>query len=121
MKKVLVLVLAMVASASATFAVNPGDYDVFYKLNDQSTLKSLVRYLKVNNVQTEQLKNVFSVTENELKSALKSEDEVAGEKAISSNFSSAKKILSNKQYIKYFTVVNLTISNKYYDVLLTEK
>jgi len=121
MKKIFVLILVMVAFTSATFAVNPSDYDVFYKLNDNSTFKSLVHYLKVDNNRAERLKNVCLTTATELKSAQKSEDNVAAANAIDSNFANAKKVLTSKQYKMYSTIVNLTISNRNYEVLLAEK
>ena len=38
MKKVLVLVLVMVAAATSAFAIEPGNYKAVYKLNDENNL-----------------------------------------------------------------------------------
>jgi len=45
------------------------EYKVFYKLNDEKTFNSLVRYLDVTDEQEEKLKYVFSLTENKMKNA----------------------------------------------------
>ncbi len=120
MKKMLITLTVLVASATAAFALNPVDYEVFMKLNDNSTFKGLVRYLKVDNEQAENLKNVFTITQNQMQSALKSENDAAAEKAMNSNLANTRNILSNKQYKKFLTIVNLTINNRYNEVLLSE-
>jgi hypothetical protein len=109
MKKVLVLV--MVALATSAFAINPGNYKVVYKLNNETTFNSLARYLNVDDTQADQLKYVFELTENKMKSALKSDNEVAVEKVLSFNVANAKYILSDVQYKKYLIVLNLSVNN----------
>lgn len=121
MKKILVIVMVLLAGASSTYAINPGDYEVFYKLNDNSTFKGLVRYLNADNEQAENLKYVFTVAENEMKTALSSENEANAEKAMNFNLGNVKNILTEYQYKKYLTIINLTISNRYNEVLITEK
>ena len=118
MKKVLVLV--MVAFATSAFALNPSNYKAVYKLNDETTFNSLVRYLNADNVQAEQLKYVFELTENKLKSALNSDNEAAVDKVMLFNVGNAKYILSDSQYKKYLVVLNLSINNEN-DEFLTQK
>lgn len=121
MKKILVIVMVLVASTASTFAINPSDYDVFYKMNNNSTFYGLVRYLNADSEQAENLKYVFTITENELKSAVKSGNDAAAEKAMNFNLGNAKNILTSVQYKKFLTIINLTVSNRYEEVLLTEK
>jgi hypothetical protein len=118
MKKVLVLV--MVVFATSVFAINPTNYKAVYKLNNETTFNSLVRYLNVDDTQADQLKYVFELTENKMKSALKSENEAAADKVLLFNVGNAKYILSESQYKKYLAVLNLSVNNENNE-LLTEK
>ena len=115
MKKVLVLV--MVVFATSAFAINPTNYKAVYKLNNETTFNSLVRYLNADGTQADQLKYVFELTENKLKSALKSDNEVAADKAIMFNVGNAKNILSDSQYKKYLAVLNLSVNNESEELL----
>jgi hypothetical protein len=91
-------------------------------MNNSSTFKGLVRYLKADSEQTENLKYIFEVTNNEMQTALKADNEKAAEKAMNFNLGNARNILTSYQYKKYLTIINLTINNKYEeDILLTEK
>ena len=118
MKKVLVLV--MVAFATSAFAMKPSNYKAVYKLNNEPTFNALVRYLNVDDSQADQLKYVFELTENKMKSALKSDNEAAVDKALLFNVGNAKYILSDNQYRKYLVVLNLSINNSN-EELLTQK
>jgi hypothetical protein len=110
MKKVLVLV--MVVFATSVFAINPTNYKAVYKLNNETTFNSLVRYLNADETQADQLKYVFELTENKMKSALKSENEAAADKVLLFNVGNAKYILSESQYKKYLAVLNLSVNNE---------
>lgn len=121
MKKVIVAIAILVASATSTFALNPEKTDVFYKLNNERVFNGLIKYLETNDEQTENLKYIFKKTENKIKHANQKNDEIAFENAIVFNLANAKHILSGKQYRKYLTLINLTISNdNYYNALLAE-
>ena len=109
MKKVLVLVLVTIATSA--FAINPGNYKAVYKLNNEPTFDALVRYLDVDETQADQLKYVFQLTENKMKSALKSENELAADKVLLFNVANARYILSDEQYKKYLVVLNLSVNN----------
>jgi hypothetical protein len=122
MKKILVLVMVLVAGATSTFAISPADSDVFYKLNNSSTFTGLMKYLNADGEQAVYLKQVFALTEEKMKAALKAENEVAAEKTVNFNLGNAKNILTSYQYKRYLTILNLTVNNKYNgEVLLTEK
>jgi len=119
MKKVLVFV--MVAFATSVFAINPSNYKTIYKLNNEPTFNALVRYLNANDTQADQLKYVFELTENKMRSALKSENDVeAVDNVLLFNVANAKYILSDNQYRKYLVVLNLSINNEN-DEFLTQK
>ncbi|MDD4993842.1 MAG: hypothetical protein PHR83_16595 [Paludibacter sp.] len=122
MKKILVIVMVLVAGATSTFAVNPAEYDVFYKLNNPSTFTGLMKYLDADGEQAEYLKLVFTMAEDKMKAALKADNEADAEKAMNFNLGNAKNILTSYQYKKYLTIINLTVNNRYNEeVLLTEK
>jgi len=101
----------MVAIATSAFAINPGNYKTVYKLNNESTFNALTRYLAVDENQADQLKYVFQLTENKMKSALKSENELAADKVLLFNVANARYILSDEQYKKYLVVLNLSVNN----------
>ena len=119
MKKILVVFLVMVAFTTNAFSANPNEYDAFSKLYNKSNFNAIVRYLNVDSEQSDQLKSVFSVSENKLKSALKLENEIETEKAIWYGLGNARSILTDKQYKKVLAVLCVEIYNKN-ETLLTE-
>jgi len=120
MKKVLVLVIAVVAIATSAFAVSPANYKAVYKLNNEPTFQALMKYLDVDGTQAEQLKYVFELTENKMRSALKSDNETAIDNVLLFNAGNAKYILTDSQYKKYLVILNLSINNNN-DEFLTQK
>ena len=112
MKKIFSLAIILVAFGASVSAVNLSDYTVFYQLNNTTTFNSLVRYLDVDYAQADQLKYVFSITENKLNSALKADNEVSVDKALKFNLANAKAILSDVQYKKYLSALNVSIYNE---------
>jgi hypothetical protein len=116
MKKILVLV--MVAFATSVFAVNTTNYKAIYKLNNETTFNSLVQYLNASDTQVDQLKNMFRLSENKMRVALKSGNVEAADHVLLYNAGNAKYILTYNQYKKYLTVLNLSINNKSADFLI---
>ena len=119
MKKILVVFLVMVAFATNVFSINPNEYQAFNKLYSESTFKGLVRYLDADSNQANQLKNVFLISEQKLKAAIKSGNETAADNAIWFSLGNARNILSERQYQKFLAILNVSINNKN-DKLLTE-
>jgi hypothetical protein len=120
MKKIFSLVVILAAFGASVSAVNPSEYTVFSRLNNESTFNSLARYLNVDYTQADQLKYVFSLTENKLKTAMKADNEVAAEKALRFNLGNAKLVLSEEQYKKYLIVLNVSIYHEREEALLAE-
>ena len=118
MKKILVAVLVLVASTTSVFAVDTNKYEVFNKMNNESTFNGLVRYLEADYDQAEQLGLVFSMTETKMKSALKSDNEVAAEKAMYFNLGNVKSVLSEEQYKKYLVLINVSVYNNNNDTFI---
>ena len=112
MKKILITVLVLVAMSTTTFAINPTDYGVFYKLNNKSTFKGLVNYLNADKEQADYLKFVFNVTAEELKNALNADNEKVVDNVLNYNLYNTKCILSDNQYKKYLVLINLAINDK---------
>ncbi len=111
MKKILVLIMVVFAVATSSFAIKPVQYEIFYKLNNESNFNSMARYLNANEDQKDQLKYVFLKTEEKMKYALKKEDLMAAEKVLYFNLGNIKSILTEDQYKKYLMVVNVSINN----------
>ncbi|MDR1584962.1 MAG: hypothetical protein LBS07_02140 [Prevotellaceae bacterium] len=109
MKKVLVSI-ALMAVAFSTHVFANSNYDVFYKLNDKSTFKSMVRYLQTDDSQTNDLQYIFHLTEKKLKAAKGNAPEL--EKTLRFNLANVKAALSPEQYRKYLIVLNLSIQNQ---------
>jgi|GEM_PF-349094 len=112
MKKILITVLVLVAMSTTTFAINPTDYGVFYKLNNKSTFNGLVNYLNADKEQADYLKLVFNVTAEELKNALNADNEKVVDNVLNYNLYNTKCILSDNQYKKYLVLINLAINDK---------
>ncbi|MDD3321244.1 MAG: hypothetical protein PHS59_07360 [Paludibacter sp.] len=109
MKKILVLVMVAIATATSSFAKSPVKYESLYKLNNERTFNSIVRFLNANNDQKDQLMYVFYRTEKKLKKALGNEDFIAAEKVVKYNLDNSRYILDDKQYKMYEAVINVSI------------
>ena len=112
MKKILMVILGVVVTATSAFALDTTKYGVFSSLSNENTFYGLVRYLDVDNSQAEKLEVVFSMTEEKMESALKKNNEAAAEKAMYFNLGNVKSVLSDAQYKKYLTLINATVNNK---------
>ncbi|OIP84185.1 MAG: hypothetical protein AUK44_03345 [Porphyromonadaceae bacterium CG2_30_38_12] len=110
MKKIILSALLMLAVYGNSSAMNLNDYKVFSKLNNETTLRSLVRYLGADEDQKEQLRYLFELTDYKVSKAVSKEDEVAAESALYFNLGNAKLVLSELQYKKYLVVLNLTVN-----------
>ena len=121
MKKVLVVLAVLAASAASTYAVNPDDTAVFYKLTNKTVFNGLTRYLGTNSEQNEYLKSVFESTENMMKNAETKSDDTAYYKAVTFNLANVKYLLTHEQYRKYLIMLNLTLANNAYPMFVQEK
>lgn len=110
MKKIVLSALFALAVYGNSFAMELNDYKVFSKLNNETTLRSLVRYLDADVEQRGQLKYVFELTVEKVKDAVSKSNEVEAEKALFFNLANMKHLLSPEQYKKYLVVLNLTVA-----------
>ena len=108
MKKIVIIM--MVVFSTGAFAQKPANYKAVYKLNNENTFNGLVHYINANEMQADQLKFLFDLTENKLRSALKTNDDNKINKVLIFNIGNAKYILSDKQYRKYLAVLNLSVN-----------
>lgn len=113
MKKMIVLV--MVAFAANVFAVNPGNYNVFSKLNNKASFNTLVIYLNAEQDQIDYLKHVLKVTDEEMRSAQKNGNNLMAVRTLEYNLHNTKCILSDEQYKKYLEFVILSSNLKLID------
>lgn len=110
-----IFMLATVSFSASALELN--EYKVFNRLSNESTQKSLARYLQTSESQAEMLKTVFEKTGEKMKYAIENENEIAAEKAMWFNLANAKNILTPEQYKKYLVAINLTIHSRNYEVL----
>ena len=120
MKKIVLAIVALVAVATSTKAINPVECEVFYKLNDSIAFNRVMTYIDADSDQAEHLKYICEITELRMKAALKDGDEAKAEKAMNFNLANAKNTLSGYQYKKYLTLINLTANNRYEELLFSE-
>ena len=120
MKKMLVLVMVLVASATSTFAMNPSDYSALNKLDNKVAYTALIGYIDADREQAAFLQHVFKVTAQEMKIAVEKGNELAAENVMNYNLRNTKCILSEEQYRKYLVFVNLYLRNENNFALLTE-
>ena len=111
MKNIFSLLVILVAFGTSVFAVNQNKYNVFYQLNNTTTFNSLVSYLDVDNDQANDLKSMFSITEDKLKFASEINSDTFSERALFYNLVNAKSILSEDQYRKYLIMINESTYN----------
>jgi hypothetical protein len=119
MKKMLVLVMVLVASAAHTFAINPSDYNAFYKLDNKVAYTALIGYIDADREQAAFLQHVFKVTAEEMKVAVQKDNETAAENVLNYNLRNTRCILSEEQYKKYLVFVNVYLNNEDNFILLT--
>jgi len=117
MKKLVILLVVMVASTNAFARVNE-DSKVFSKLNRTSTLNGLVYYLNADSYQSNRLEYVFSLTDDKLKAAINSQNDLEIEKAIYFNLANVKAFLSEEQYKKYLVILNVSLNYAESELLL---
>lgn len=108
MKKILIVIMVALAT-TGSFAKNQVKYEMLYKLNNEKTFNSMVRLLRANEDQKDQLTYIFSRTEKKLKKALLKEDYIAADKVVKYNLENAKYLLTEDQYNKYEAVINVSI------------
>lgn len=125
MKKLIVMIMLVFASANATISAQSGlelkDFNVFLKLNDHTTFRSLVRYLRLDFDQTERLKYINNLTERKLNYANRKESTPAAERAMLFNLGNAKHILTPEQYRKYLIVLNVSRFSNYEEYIADNK
>lgn len=114
------IITALIMLASISFsasALELNEYKVFNRLNNESTQKSLTRYLQTSDSQAEMLKIIFKETGIKMNRALNNENETAAEKAMWFNLANARSILTPEQYKKYLIAINLTMHSRNYEIL----
>lgn len=121
MKKLFVLVVAVLGFTSATFAESPSSF--IYKLNDTKTFNKVSSFLSADSEQRENLQFVFGEAEKKIEKEMAkgaSYDEAVN-KAIYFNLANARVILSKDQYHKFVCLINLSINNENSSELYAEK
>lgn len=115
MKKLFTLVAAIFIYAASASASN--GYEFMLKLDEKTTFSAIARYIEADFEQQSQLKEMFKDTSKKMADAISENNDAAVEKALYFNLANAKKILSDTQYRKYLTMLNVTYQNKQYELL----
>ena len=112
MKKILVSVMFLVSITTAGFAMNPDDdYSALHKLNKKEVFSSLTGYINADQEQVSFLQNVIQVTDTELNTAEKTQNDRLATNVVNYNLYNAKCILSEDQYKKYLVFINYYLKN----------
>ena len=82
MKKIILVLAVVFAGLTSVSANELAKAEVFTKLSNESTFRSLVRYLNADAEQAQNLKYVFALTSKKVNTALNKESVVDAEKAI---------------------------------------
>jgi hypothetical protein len=121
MKKMMLVLAVLVAGATSTYAVTPVETGVFYTINDKPVFNHLMKYLDADGEQSDNLKYIFEATTSKLKTAAMSGNEAAYNKAVNFNLANAKNILTRSQYVKYLSVINVTLANRNQELAFSGK
>jgi hypothetical protein len=113
MKKILVILVIALAGISSASSMELSEYKVFYKMNESSTFRSLMKYLDASQEQAYQMSYVLNQTERKLNYANRKESLDAAERAMFFNLGNAKSILSKEQYRKYLIILNISRFSEY--------
>ncbi|MDP4204201.1 MAG: hypothetical protein Q8861_16100 [Bacteroidota bacterium] len=121
MKKMMLVLVVFVAGVVSTYAINPVETGVFYTFNNEPVFNRLMKYLNVDDEQADNLKYIFETTASKMQTAAKSDNDAAYSKAVNFNLANARNILTHSQYIKYLSMINITLTNRYQEIALGEK
>ncbi|MDL2214725.1 hypothetical protein LJC00_00865 [Dysgonomonas sp. OttesenSCG-928-M03] len=121
MKRLFMLVAAVIALGSTAFASN-GEYEVISKLNNKKTIEGVSSYLKVNFYQREYMEDIFALSAKKMEKAMDGGvvSDTDAKKALAFNLANMKDILSPDQYKKYLVVLNISVNNMNQANLLAE-
>jgi len=111
MKKILVSVMILLSFTTMGFASNPEDYSTLHKLNNKEVFTILTGYINADEDQASLLKNSISLSDRELYSAEKSNNEKLASSAVNYNLHNAKCYLGEEQYKKYLAFINYYLKN----------
>ncbi|MEI6556063.1 MAG: hypothetical protein WCL70_10765 [Paludibacter sp.] len=113
MKKILFSIMVLVSFSTTSFAINQfDDYKALHKLTNKDTFVSLVSYLNADEQQVSLLNEVFIITNNELNTAEKNDNDRFAESVLNYNLYNAKCILSENQYKRYLVFINYYLRNE---------
>src|SRR5665647_929848 len=106
MKKILVILFVSLATFTSIKAADLNEYTIFNKLNNQSTVYTMIRELSLNQLQENDLRYILSATDRKMKYALKKNGNEAAEKVVRYNLSNLKMVFTDSQYKMYLKLVN---------------
>ncbi len=111
MKKLLVVLFVCFTTITSMNALELADFRVFYNMNNETTHKSMQRYLKLTDCQKQMFNQVFEVSESKFYKAIDENNEIAAEEAIRMSMKKLNQVLNDDQYRKFVALLDLTIEN----------
>ena len=115
MKKIVLVLGLMVACVVSSQAINRVESGVISTINNENVFGHLSAYLNANEDQATDLKAVIEKTQIQLEQAQKAGDAKAYAAAMRYSFTGAANILTVPQYVKYCSLIRLTIKNIHLD------
>ncbi|MFV0419267.1 MAG: hypothetical protein ACK5KT_11125 [Dysgonomonas sp.] len=110
MKKLSILVMAIVAFSVSTYASS--EYNVLWSLNSKKTFETISSYVGTTPEQEKELRNIFYASSERLRDALVENNKEGAEKALNFNLANVKIVLEAEQYRKYLKILNLTYNQQ---------
>lgn len=109
MKKVLALFFVALATYGSAHALELKEYTVFYKLNNETTIESLSRYLQLDDQQKGKLLYEMGQNESKIRQAVQNTNVAEAKEAIKLHLNNLKTLLNDEQYNKFISALRSTL------------
>ncbi|NDV77428.1 hypothetical protein [Dysgonomonas sp. 511] len=108
MKRLSILLVAILAFSAGSYAVNGNEYNVLWTLNNRSVSQKVSDYVGATPAQTQVLNEIFYASVQRLTDALVEGDKTEAQRALIFNIANVKAVLSKQQFRKYLEILNKT-------------
>lgn len=108
MKKLSVLLIAILAFSINSFAKQGNEYNALWALKNRAVADKISDFVKATPDQKDQLSDIYYISVQRLTDALSENDAIAAENALYFNIANVKAVLSKDQFKKYLEILNKT-------------
>ncbi len=112
MKKLSILLIAIIAFSVNSFSKEGEEYNVLWVMNNASTNEEVAKYVDATPEQARLLEDINYASLERLKDALYVNNKEDAQKALLFNIANVKNVLSPAQYRKYLEILNMTYFNQ---------